>query len=116
MAQKSELMAAGLPAGAANGLGNDYDGALAAGTDSQAAAAILKVNSGLFATASAGGFLLPRSEGQAVTSFYNGSGNTQVLYPTGSETINNTTSFSVTSAKAVILIPVPLGWIANLSA
>ena len=117
MAQASELMGSGMPSAQAKRLGTFYNGALVAGTNSQAAAAVLgDTSTGLLATASAGGFLLPTSAEHPNYAFYNNSGATQTFYPSGSETINGGSSFAVTNGKSVIFVPVVLGWIANLSA
>lgn len=117
MAQTTELMATGMSADQARRIGTTYNGALVAGTNSQSGAAALNdVSAGIFGTASAGGFLLPTSGGRPICAYYNNSGATQTLYPTGSETINGGSSFAVTNGKSVICIPGVSGWIANLSA
>lgn len=117
MAQQAELMAVGFAAEQARRVGTIYNGALVAGSANQAGAAALNdVSCGIFATASAGGFLMPTSAGKPICMYYNNSGQTQTLYPTGSETINGGSSFAVTNGKSVILMPGTLGWIANLSA
>lgn len=116
MAQISELMAAGMPAYQARKIGNDYNSAVVAAGSNQAGATPIPASAFVLATASGAGVLLPTAEGKSVYVGYNNSGATQTVYPTGSETINGGSSFSWSNGKSCSFTPIPLGWIANMSA
>lgn len=116
MATANELMGLGLPALTAGAIGQSRTGTLAATGSSQADAAPVVAAVTRMTTASAGGALLPRASGKPMYVIQNDSGNTVTVYPTGSETINNTTSFSLASAKCALFVAAETGWIGVLGA
>lgn len=116
MATALELMGLGLPAAQAGAIGQTTIGTLAAtGSDQAGAAAVVSALTRM-TTASAGGALLPRASGKPVFVIYNNSGNTVTVYPTGTETINNTTSFSLADGKVGAFFPGSSAWLGLLGA
>ncbi len=118
MALNTELMAKGMPASQAHSIGQDpLTAALTATGSVQGDAFVLVGSSALFGTVGAGtGALLPSAVGKADYVILNSGSNALTVYPTGSEKINNTTSFSVTNGKSAVFKALGNGWIANLSA
>lgn len=116
MATATELMVLGLPAAVATAVGGSTVGTLAAAGSAQADAAAIVSTYTRMTTASAGGALLPRASGRATHVIYNNSGATVTVYPTGSETINNTTSFSLADGKVGAFFPGASAWVGLLGA
>lgn len=118
MALVQELMACGLSAAVADKIGvrAQNTGLTAAGTN-QATALTLTSNYSRFSTVASGtGAALPRAHAQPEHVIYNGGANALTVYPTGTETINGSASFSVTNGKSARFFPAELEWIATLSA
>lgn len=118
MVAKSELMATGLPALAADHLGQDPFTHLTPGADSQGGTPLTS-NFTILDTASAGSVTLPQARGKAAYVIFNNSGQTQKVYPATGETINAgsaNAAFSLTSAKSLVLYASGNAWIANMSA
>lgn len=116
MATAIELMGLGLPALTAGAIGQSAIGTLAATGSSQSDAAPVVSVLTRMTTASAGGALLPAAGGKPVYVIFNNSGQTVTVYPTGSETINNTTSFSLADGKVATFYPAGYGWLGQLGA
>lgn len=116
MATALELMGLGVPGAAAGAIGQSTIGTLAATGSDQAGAAPLVSAITRMTTANAGGALLPAAGSKPVFVIYNNSGNTVTVYPNGSETINNTTSFSLANGKVGAFYPAGVGWIGLLGA
>ena len=117
MATPSELMGLGLPALVAKALGQSMSGTLTA-TGSTATDALAVTDGALYfgTVAASTGCILPNASGACITAINNGGASTLTVYPATGQTINGTTSFSVTNAKTGILVPSQNGWIALLSA
>lgn len=116
MATATELMGLGLPAGTAGAIGQAAIATLEATGSDQAGAAPVVSPLTRMTTASAGGALLPRAGAKPMYVIFNNSGNTVTVYPTGSETINNTTSFSLANAKVGLFVPSGNAWLGLLGA
>lgn len=116
MSTSSELMANGLAAAVANQIGSRANTAVTPTGSTQGAAAAITSPHCTLGTASAAGVILPTATGSPVYAIFNNSGANQTLYPLGSETVNSTTSFTITSGKTVLCFPSVNDWICNLSA
>lgn len=120
MALNTELMALGMPWPQAGAIGQDVATGLTATGTNQATAYALTASISVFSTTASGtGALLPPCVGRPDFAILNSGANALTVYPTGStETINGTTSFSVTNAKQAIFMSRggTGGWIAILSA
>lgn len=118
MALKSELMAAGMPAGEANRVGVDAIAHLTPGADSQGGTPVI-ASMTILDTASAGSVTMPTAGGKGPYAVMNNSGANQKIYPASGETLNASsanTAFTLTSAKSAILIPAGNGWFVVMSA
>ena len=118
MATKAELMAEGIAAGPARGLGLDVIQALVpAGTNQATAAVITSPLSNSAATTSSTGALLPAADNKAVYVVRNSdASNALLIYPSGAATINGATSFSIAATKGAAFYPDGTNWLAILSA
>ncbi len=117
MATATELMGLGLPANTAGAIGQARNAALTP-TGSTAADAALVVSSvTTLGTASAAGVKLPLAGGKPMYVIRNNSGADQTVYPfSTANTINATTSVTLTSAKVGLFVPCETGWIFLLGA
>lgn len=118
MATKAELMAEGIAAGPARGLGLDSIQALVpAGTNQATAAVITSPLSSSAATTSSTGALLPPAENKAPYVVRNAdASNALLVYPSGTATINGGASFSIAATKGAVFYPDGVNWLAILSA
>ncbi len=117
MATTEALMASGLASKLSQILGMEFASGLAGTGSSQAGALALTADINYFSTVNAStGALLPPAFEQNIIAIYNGGSNPLTVYPSGSELVNNTTSFSVTNGKAAIFVGSGKDWIAVLSA
>jgi hypothetical protein len=120
MALKSELMAAGMPAGEARQLGQDAVQTVVGAGTTQATGTALSGNFTIVSTAPASSGVVLRSTGnQGPQLIYNAGANTLKLYGNGSETINGiagATGVSLPTLKAAIIIGAGTGSIAIISA
>lgn len=120
MALKTELMAAGLPAGAAGQIGQDAVGTIAgAGTTQGTATAVASTFTIISTAPSSSGVVLRTSAGSPDQLIYNGGANTLKIYGSGSQTINGiagATGISLPTLKAARLTAAGTGWIAVVSA
>lgn len=116
MSTAGELMANGLPGALANQIGARANTAVTPTGSNQAGAAAITSPHCTLATASSAGVILPTATGAPVYAIFNNSGANQTLYPLGSETLNSTTSFTITSGKTALCFPAVSDWIINLSA
>lgn len=116
MATALELMGLGLPAGTAGAIGQARNAALtpAGSTEADAASVVSSVTT--LGTASAAGVKLPLASGKPIYIIRNNSGANQTVYPRGADTINATTSVTLTSAKVGLFVPCETGWIFLLGA
>jgi len=116
MALKSEMMAAGLPAGVAGQVGMDPVSTIAgAGTNQATATAIVSSFTIISTAAASTGVVLRSSAGAPDQLIYNGGANTLKVYGNGSQTINGiagSTGVSVATLKALRLTAAGTGWIA----
>ena len=120
MSTVTELMAAGVPAGAASQIGSTAATGLVATGTTKADALTLAASVNVFATVSSSkGALLPPAGGAPMVAIFNGGANALSVYANGSDVINANSAaaaFSVTNAKSAFFIPAGNRWIANLSA
>jgi len=120
MTTATELMAAGVPAGAAVMLGGPSATGLVATGTTKATALVIAAAVNVFATVSSSkGALLPSATGSPIVAIYNGGANALSVYAAGTDTINAGSAgaaFSVTNAKSATFIAAGNKWIANLSA
>jgi len=120
MAQASELMAAGMPAGQAVQIGVTGATGLQATGSTKATALVLTATNNIFGTVNSGtGALLPPASGAPTVTIYNGGANPLLVYSNGTDVINSNSagaSFSVTNGKAACFDPAGNQWVANLSA
>lgn len=119
MATALELMGLGLPALAAKAVGQAASANLVTTGSTAAGAAVVVSPVTILTTASAAGAQLPLSSGQPIHIIYNNSGANQTIYPSavsGADTINATTSVTLTSAKVGLFVPHGAGWIFLLGA
>lgn len=120
MSTANELMAAGIPAGAAVQIGSSAGTALVAAGTTKATALTLTASVNVFATVSSSkGALLPPASGSPVVAIYNGGSNALSVYAAGSDVINSGSAgaaFSVTNAKSATFVPAGNRWVATLSA
>lgn len=116
MPSTQELMGHGMPSGLAKALGQDYNAGLTATGSTQGTALALTSALSSFSTVAAStGAILPPASNKAPYVTYNGGANPLTVYPNGADTINGTTSFSVTNGKSAVFFQFDGGWIANLS-
>ena len=119
MALKTELMAAGLPAGAAGQIGQDAVSTIAAAGTNQATATAITSTFTIISTAPASSGVVAKSTSDGPQLIYNGGANTLKVYGNGTETINGiagSTGVSVPTLKSVLLIGAGTGSIAVISA
>lgn len=118
MTTTNELMAEGIAAGPARGLGYATIQALVpAGTTQATAAAILSPLSSAAATSSGTGALLPLATNKPDHVVRNAdASNALLIYPAGTSTINGATSFSIAATKGAVFYPDGVNWLAILSA
>jgi hypothetical protein len=120
MTTAGELMAAGIPAGAATQIGFLKSTALKGTGTTKATALILTGTFNVFTTVSSNtGALLPPAVGSPPVAISNGGANPLLVYANGTDIINALSagaSFSVTNAKSCVFFPAGNQWIANLSA
>lgn len=121
MATKSELMALGIAAGPARGLGFDAIQAIVpAGTTQGGATVITSPLCNAAATGANTGVLLPTGENKAPYVVRNGDGaNALKVYPNGTAQINSGgagVAFSIAATKTAIFFSDGTNWLANLSA
>lgn len=118
MATKAELMALGIAAGPARGLGFDAAQAIVpAGTNQATAAAITSPIANAASTGSSTGVILPSAENKSPYFVRNGDGaNALLVYPNGSATINGASSLSIAAGKNAIFLSDGVNWYANISA
>jgi len=116
MATALELMGLGVPAAAAGAIGQADNAALTpAGSSASDAAQIVSPVTTL-GTASAAGVKLPPAQSAPMVIVRNNSGANQTVYPYGSDTVNATTSVTLTSAKVGLFVPARNTWIFLLGA
>lgn len=118
MATRNELMALGIAAAPARGLGFDAIQALVpAGTNQATAAAILSPLSSAAATGSGTGAVLPAAGNKPEYVIRNkDAANALLIYPEGSATINGAASFSIAALKGAVFYSDGQNWLAILSA
>lgn len=120
MSTPAELMAAGIPAGAAVQIGQDLSTGLVASGTTKTGALVLIGDQNIFTTVSSGkACALPPAGGASIVTIYNGGANALAVFSNGTDTINGLSanaSFSVTNAKSAIFVPSRNTWVANLSA
>jgi hypothetical protein len=121
MATQGRLMAAGMAAGLAQMVGQEFAGALTAtGTTQANALNIASSDVSIFTTVAAGtGAVLPLAEAQPPQVVYNGGVSALLVYPAGTETINAlgaSTAISVPAGKSAVFFPGRMAWICNISA
>jgi hypothetical protein len=120
MALATELMAAGIPGGAARMIGSSAETAVTATGTAQGDAYALKASLTVFGTVGSGtGALLPSATGSPPFVISNGGANALSVYPASGEIINGlsaNSAFSVTNAKTAIFYPAGNRWVAVLSA
>lgn len=121
MSTKTELMALGIAAGPARGLGLDAIQAIVpAGTTQGGATAITSPLSNAAATTANAGVLLPTAENKSVYVVRNGDAtNALKVYPGGTATINGgaaSAAFSIAATKSAAFYPDGQNWLAVLSA
>lgn len=116
MATAQELMGLGVPGPAASAIGQAAIATLAATGSTQGTAAPVVSPLTRMTTASAGGAILPLAGAKPPYVIFNNSGNTVTVYPTGTQTINNTTSFSLADGKVASFWPGKNAWLAQLGA
>lgn len=120
MATVQNLMGSGMPGLQAGKIGTTESTALTATGSAQGDALQLVASWNKFSTVGAStGCILPKSHGQPITTILNGGSNALSVYPATGETINAiaaNSAFSLTNAKAMILIPTEIGWIGVMSA
>lgn len=120
MTLKTELMAFGIHANPASGIGFDVpvSGLVATGLTA-AAALVLTQDFSIFATVSASAScILPPARNKGPQAIYNGGASPLTVYPsqTGPETINGAASFQVPNGKSAVFFGAGNAWIANASA
>lgn len=117
MATATELMGLGLPALTAKAIGQARNAALTPAGSTAADAALVVSPVTTLATAGSAGVKLPLAGGQPIFIIYNNSGASQTVYPySTANTINATTSVSLTSAKVGLFVPCETGWLFLLGA
>lgn len=118
MATNTELMAQGIAAGPARGIGLAGIMALVpAGTNQATATAITSPLSSSAATSSGTGALLPAAVNKPTYVVRNAdASNALLVYPNGTATINGGTSFSIAATKGAVFYPDGTNWLAILSA
>lgn len=122
MSLATELMAAGIPAGAAVQIGSSKATGLTASGTTKATALALTATVNVFTTVSSGkGAALPPASGSPPVSIVNGGSNALLVFTnaSASDTINSLStgaSFSVTNAKTAVFMPAGNLWVAVLSA
>jgi hypothetical protein len=122
MSTPGELMAAGIPWGAATQIGQDLSSGLVASGTTKSGALVLVGHQNIFVTVSSGkACSLPPAGGSSIVTIYNGGSNSLAVFtsPNASDTINALStgaSFSVTNGKSAIFVPSKNTWVANLSA
>lgn len=122
MASLNRLMASGLPALAANLLGENTTpvSIIGAGASAGNATAVTAPFTYVTTAASNTGIILKNAGNQPPNVIYNGGANTLKVYPATGEKINNGTAttgaLSIPTTKAAILIGTENAWIGIVSA
>lgn len=117
MATNLELMALGIPALAAKAIGQADATSVTPAGSAATDAAVLTSPVCTLATASAAGVILPAASGAPIHIIRNNSGANQTVYPRqNGDTINGTTSVTLTSAKVGICVPAKNTWLFLLGA
>lgn len=118
MTTTNELMAEGIAAGPARGLGYATIMALVpTGTNQATAAVIVSPLSSSAATTSGTGALLPAATNKPPYVVRNAdASNALLVYPAGTATINGATSFSIAATKPAVFYPDGVNWLAVLGA
>lgn len=116
MATATELMGLGIPALPAKAIGQAANASLTPAGSSVADAAQVVSPVTTLATAGAAGIKLPPAQGSPMVIIRNNSGASQTVYPYGSDTVNGTTSVSLTSAKVGLFVPAKNTWLFLLGA
>ncbi len=117
MATALELMGLGMAGLLAKAVGQAANASVTPTAPAAAGTATLITSPiSTLATASAGGVILPQASGQPVYICYNNSGANQTVYPATGDTINGTTSVTLTSAKVGLMVPGQNGWLFLLGA
>jgi hypothetical protein len=117
MATATELMGLGLPANTAGAIGQARNAALTPAGSTSADAALVVSPVTTLGTSGAAGVKLPLAGAQPMYIIYNNSGANQTVYPySTANTINATTSVTLTSAKVGLFVPCETGWIFLLGA
>jgi len=122
MSTQAVLLATGVPAGQATGLGYVESTGQTASATTKATASVLTASVNTFSTVASNGSVVlpPAATAPPCIAIYNGGANPLLVYANGTaETINALSaaaSFSVTNGKSAIFIPGNQKWVANLSA
>lgn len=119
MATALELMGLGIPGAAAGAIGQAANADIVAAGSTAATATRLTSPVTTLTTASAAGVYLPLASGAPIHIIRNNSGANQTIYPnpnSGADTINGTTSVTLTSAKVGLCVPHGNGWLFLLGA
>lgn len=116
MATALELMGLGVPGAAAKAIGQADNASVTPAGSTAADAALIVSPVTTLATASAAGVKLPGAQAAPIFIVRNNSGANQTVYPSGADTINATTSVTLTSAKVGLFVPHRTGWLFLLGA
>lgn len=105
MAQQDDLVTSGLSANAAKGVvGTTATGLVATGSTSADALVLSASNNFVTTSAASTGVMLPPGNAGDSIFIMNRAGQALIVYPPAGATVNATTSFSQTSAKAAFYV------------